>query len=351
MKYVLTPILLALSIALILPAQQKTSGPPPPTGKKAEEQRFIPPPSIYGEENLHSLAIKDSNLHAATPLAGETDKYPDFTRELLEVQWRDNDPIDLYVIKPTGVVKPPVVLYLYSYPSETDRFRDNEYCKRLTANGYAAIGFVSALNGHRYHDRPMKEWFISELPAALAMSVHDVQMVLRYLAERGDVDVGHAGIFGAGSGATIAVLAASVDPQLRAVDALQPWGDWPTWLAKSSLIPENERPNYLKPAFLASVEPFDPVQWFGRVQTKALRLQFVLDDPITPAAAIQHMTAAVPSSAQLLEYPTKRQQYEILRGGRAFDWIKDQLHAPESQPVSTQANNNNERKAQNERTQ
>jgi hypothetical protein len=38
-------------------------------------------------------------------------------------------------------------------------------------------GFVSALTGHRYHDRPMKEWFLSELQECLAVA-HDVQLVL-----------------------------------------------------------------------------------------------------------------------------------------------------------------------------
>ena len=119
-----------------------------------------PPPSPYGQEDLHSLQIDTSSLHPATPVAGDTGNFAEFTRELFEVEWRNGDPIDLYVIKPRGVAKPPVILYLYSYPSDTDRFRDNEYCKRLVADGYAAVGFVSAMTGGRYHDRPMREWFI-----------------------------------------------------------------------------------------------------------------------------------------------------------------------------------------------
>jgi cephalosporin-C deacetylase-like acetyl esterase len=204
------------------------------------------------------------------------------------------------------------------------------------------------LTGQRYHDRPMREWFVSELPEALTESVHDVQMVLRYLSDRGDFDMEHVGVFGTGSGATIAVLAAAVEPQIRAVEAFQPWGAWPTWLAKSSLVPETERPNYLKPAFLASVAPLDPVQWFGRVQTKALRVRFVLDNPVTPASAVQPMKAAIPSSAQVLVYPTERQRYQSLSGGRAFDWIREQLRPRDSHKESAQANDN-ERKAPNER--
>jgi len=114
-------------------------------------------------ENWNSLSLADSAFHAETPLLGEKDNLPQFTRELIQVKWRLGDPIDLYVIRPKGVAKPPVVLYLYSYPTETDRFRDDNYCVRITKDGFAAVGFVSALTGHRYHDRPMKEWFVSEL--------------------------------------------------------------------------------------------------------------------------------------------------------------------------------------------
>jgi dienelactone hydrolase len=288
---------------------------------------------------MGSLSVSPSNLHPASPLAGEKDTYPEFTRELLRVEWRTGDPIDLYIIKPRGntPAKVPAVLYLYSYPSESDRFRDNEYCKRVTADGYAAIGFVSALTGQRYHDRPMREWFVSELPESLTESVHDVQMILRYLAERGDIDMTHVGMFGQGSGGTIAILAASVEPQIRAVDALQPWGDWPTWLAKSSLVPETERATYLTPKFLGSVAPFDPVLVLARVQAKNVRLQFVLDDTITPAAVAERLKAAAPASDQVVVYNTKRQQHAVLSAGRAFEWIKDQLRPPAPHPESARA--------------
>src|SRR5580693_1507287 len=138
---------------------------------------------IQGKTGVHLLTR--SNLRASAPLLGEKDNYSDFTRELLQVQWRSGDPIYLYVILPKGVKNPPVILYLYSYPSDTDTFVDQDFCKLVTKNGFAAIGFVSALTGHRYHDRPMREWFISELRESLVSSVHDVQMILNYLATRG----------------------------------------------------------------------------------------------------------------------------------------------------------------------
>jgi cephalosporin-C deacetylase-like acetyl esterase len=183
----------------------------------------------------------------------------------------------------------------------------------------------------------MREWFVSQLPEALTESVHDVQMVINHLAKRGDIDMDHIGIFGQGSGATIAILSAAVEPRIHAVDALQPWGDWPTWLASSSLIPENERAAYLKPAFLASVAPLDPLKWLPQLGSRDIRLQFVLDDLITPAVAVQAMKAVVTRRDQVVEYDTKREQYNALAGGKTFDWIKKQLRPSEQSSDNARA--------------
>ena len=185
----------------------------------------------------------------ARPLEFVTE-IPQYTMELLQVQWRWGDPIDLYVMKPKGVKKPPVILYLYGYPTDTDIFRNEAYEELVTKNGFAAVGFVSALTGHRYHDRPMKEWFLSELQECLATSAHDVQMVLNYLAARDDLDMNRVGMFAQGSGASIAILASAVDPRIKVLEALDPWGDWPTWMATSPFVPEDERADYVKPEFL-----------------------------------------------------------------------------------------------------
>ena len=64
--------------------------------------------------------------------------YQGYTRELIRLQWRSADPIDIYVVKPHGVEKPRVVLYLYSFPSDNDRFRDDGWCERATKEGMAA---------------------------------------------------------------------------------------------------------------------------------------------------------------------------------------------------------------------
>jgi hypothetical protein len=120
-----------------------------------------------------------------------------------------------------------VILYLYGYPTDTDIFKNDDCDALVTRDGFAAVGFVSALTGHRYRNRPMKEWFLSELQESVATSAHDVQMVLNYLASRGDLDMNRVGMFAQGSGASIAILATAVDPRIKVLEALDPWGDWP----------------------------------------------------------------------------------------------------------------------------
>ena len=284
-------------------------------------------------ENLNSLALADSQLRAEPPLFGEKADFPTFSRELLQVKWRMGDPIDLYVIKPKGVAKPPVVLYLYGFPTDTERFRDENYCARVTKDGFAAIGFVSALTGQRYHDRPMKEWFISELQESLVSSVHDVQMILNYLSDRGDLDTSKIGMFGTGSGGTIAILAAAVDPRIQALDLLDPWGDWPEWLPKSDLVPDEERPNFVKAEFLQKVAPFDPVKWLPQLTSRHIRLQHVMDDEDTPKAAKERIELALPQNAQLVRYDNTRQLFSANAGGRLFQWVKDQLRPVQLQTV------------------
>ena len=54
-------------------------------------------------------------------------------------------------------------------------------------------------------------------------------------------------MFGQGSGGTTALLAASVDSRIKAINILDPWGNWPEWMAKSTLIPEDKRPDDTTP--------------------------------------------------------------------------------------------------------
>ena len=301
----------------------------PPNPSAPTSPGALPPQSRSGgAEDLNSLSL-EVPLKSIQPLVADVAEYPDFTLQLLQVGWRPGDPIDLYVIRPKNVEKPPVILYLYGYPSETDRFRDEEFCRLVTKNGFAAVGFVAAMDGHRYHDRPMRQWFVSELQEALSTSVHDVQMVLTYLSTRSDLDQSRIGMFGQGSGGTIAVLAASVDPRIKAINILDPWGNWPEWMAKSTLIPEDERPDYTTPQFLDKVAALDPVRVLPQL-TLPVHVQDTLYEKETPKVCKERIESVVPSSGTVKRYATSLEFKDDLVDGKLLTWIKGQLQAPPS---------------------
>jgi hypothetical protein len=278
-------------------------------------------------EDWTSPALASSNLKPAAALVAYTNDYARYTVELIQVQWRFGDPLDLYVMKPKGIKKPPVVLYLYGYPAGTERFKDEEFQKAVTQDGFAAVGFVSALTGHRYHDRPMREWFLSELQESLATSAHDVLMVLDYLGTRDDLDMTRVGMFTQGSGASIGILASAADPRIKVLDGLDPWGDWPTWMATSPFVPEDERAEYVKPEFLKKAAVLDPVAWLPKIRAKKFRLQDAIFDPITPAIAKEKLRAAVPAGGTVVIYKTPEEFNRVVSSKKDLEWIQHELRS------------------------
>ena len=277
------------------------------------------------QEDWSSLAPGASHLTPEPPLVGVTDETEAFTRELIQVKWRPGDPIDLWVILPKGVKKPAVVLYLYGYDQDTDRFRNDRWAARVTRGGVGAVGFVSALSGHRFHDRPMKQWFASELQESLASTVHDVKFILDYLAQRGDIDMERIGMFGEGSGGAIAILAAAADPRIKAVDALEPWGDWPDFLAKSSTVEDDaERAEYVKPEFLKKVAPLDPVKYLPDLKIPVRVLQVRQNDS-TPIECKEKIKEAAPKQVEIVRFEAVSDLTGREGEGRLFEWIKAKI--------------------------
>jgi cephalosporin-C deacetylase-like acetyl esterase len=278
------------------------------------------------QEDWSSLSVGVSQLTPEPPLEAQTDEGEGFTRTLVQLKWRPGDPLDLYVILPKGAKKPPAVLYLYGYKDDTDRFRDDRWCERVTSGGYAAIGFVSALTGQRFHDRPMRQWFVSELQESLGSTVHDVKFILDYLAKRGDVDMNRIGMFGQSSGGAIALLAAAADPRIKAVDVLDPWGDWPIWLKKSPVaLDDPDHATMFNDEFLKKVAPLDPVKWLPTLQSTHIRVQQVMDNVATPNECKDALKEAAPKQADVVRYEHVNQFADAAGQGKLFDWIKVQL--------------------------
>jgi hypothetical protein len=279
-------------------------------------------------EDWKTLSINGLGWQALPPMPGGTVERPEFTREFVRLQWRRGDPVDVFVVLPHGVRRPRVILYLYGFPNDQTRFTNDAWCKGAVDGGFAAVGFVSALTGERYRGRPIKEWFVSELQESLGTTTHDVQMILNYLEQRGDLNTERVGMYAQGSGASIAILAASVDSRIAAVDLLNPWGDWPAWLKQTALVPENGRPPFLRLEFLEKVAPLEPVRILPKLNTQFVRLQQVGDDPITPAAAKERIAAALPHGAELLQTENWAAYRKTWEEKKLWNWIKGQLDRP-----------------------
>jgi acetyl esterase/lipase len=337
-----TPSSAANAQSASAPAQNTQSAPP-------QAQDGLPKPSLppaidfktgtplYEEiqEDWSSLSIGASKLEPEPPLVAVHDEQLNFTKYLVQVKWRPGDPIDLWIILPKNVQKPPVVLYLYGVNQDTDRFRDDRWDARVTNGGVAAVGFVSALTGQRFHDRPMKQWFVSELQEALGSTVHDVKFILDYLAQRGDVDMNRVGMFGEGSGGSIAILAAAADPRIKVVDTLEPWGDWPDFLAKSDLVAKDpNHAEYVKPEFLKKVAPLDPVKWLPQLKIP-IRIQQVHQSAALPIECKDAIKAVAPKQAEVVRLEAISDLSSREGGGILFEWIKKQLRNGAKPPEGT----------------
>jgi hypothetical protein len=294
----------------------------------AQQDRTDKPQENVATEDWTTLSINGLGWQALPPMPGGTVERPEFTREFVRLQWRRGDPVDVFVVLPHGVRKPRVILYLYGFPTDSTRFTSDAWCKGAIEKGFAGVGFVSALTGERYRGRPIKEWFVSELQESLGTTTHDVQMILGYLEQRGDLNTDRVGMYAQGSGASVAILAASVDSRIAAVDLLNPWGDWPDWLKQTALLPENERQPFLRPEFLEKVAALDPVRILPKLSTQFVRLQQVGTDPITPAAAKERIAAALPYGADLLQSESWAAYRKTWEEKKLWNWIKEQLERP-----------------------
>jgi hypothetical protein len=103
-------------------------------------------------------------------------------------------------------------------------------------------------------------------------------------------------------------------------------------MQRSVVIPEEERPAYMKPEFLKKVADFDPVKLLPTLKTPHIRLNQLNDDfPSTPEEAKQQMEAALPVAAEHHRFETSVAFYsEVASGGRVFDWLKLQIKATDS---------------------
>jgi hypothetical protein len=138
-------------------------------------------------------------------------------------------------------------------------------------------------------------------------------------------------------GERLQFLPAAADPRIKAIDVFEPWGDWPVWLANSSVVQDDpDKDRYTKKDFLKKVEPLDPVKWLPKLKSTEIRIQQVSDFDANPPECQDKIKKAAPKQAKVDRFDSTAQMATIEGGGRLFDWIKEQLRKPTSgKPVRT----------------
>jgi hypothetical protein len=76
-------------------AQQSASNQPGLNQSGLNQSGSVKSRSVGNLEDWSSLSLAHSELIPESPLLGEKDDNPQFTRELLQVKWRQGDPVDL----------------------------------------------------------------------------------------------------------------------------------------------------------------------------------------------------------------------------------------------------------------
>ena len=139
-------------------------------------------------------------------------------------------------------------------------------------------------------------------------------------------------MYGQGSGGTIAILAAAADPRIRALDLLNPWGDWPDWLKGSPVVPDEERARYLTPEFLQRVSMLDPVDYLPRLRS-ALRARAADHGRSRHAAAGKRRIAAAVPPDRLVQYKDPAAHREAWKVTGLSGWIAGQFAVPPMSPA------------------
>ena len=144
--------------------------PTPPTS--LSQLAFTTADDADYREDFSSLKLGTSSFFPVPPILGQKDDNPKmpFIRERWQLMWRPADPIDLFVCKPREATgKLPVILYVYTYPSDTERFKDDSWCMTMTSDAFAAVGFVSAYTGYRLEMRSPAATFFTDFRESLVL--------------------------------------------------------------------------------------------------------------------------------------------------------------------------------------
>jgi hypothetical protein len=90
-------------------------------------------------------------------------------------------------------------------------------------------------------------------------------------------------------------------------------------------IPEDERADYLKPEFIKKVAGLDPIDYIAQLRVKAVRIQQIKDDPVTPASSKNKVAAATPAPDVVVWYQDEEAHVAVWRTEGLSGWIRKQF--------------------------
>src|SRR5580704_2236832 len=105
-----------------------------------------------------------------------------------------------------------------------------------------------------------------------------------------------------------------------------------------TLVPEDERPNYVRPEFLRKAAALDPVDWLPKIQAKKFRLQQLIFETDTPKAAKEKLRAAVPAGTTVILYKALPEFNAAFPNSTNLEWMERELRSlPEPAASGTAA--------------
>lgn len=206
------------------------------------------------------------------------------------------------LLRPIGVEKPPVVLFLHGLGGKKEDSR--LMAPLLGSRGYAVFGLDAALHGERKvpeedimspRGRVMYDGFIQ--------TVVDYRRAMDYLESRDDVDASRIGLIGASMGAIMGSIVAAVDKRVDAALLVVGGGDW-LGIVQTSTHPAAERlRKALDGAQLQEViERIDPVNYVGHISPRPVWMVNGKQDQIIPARCAEALHNAAEEPKRVIWY-------------------------------------------------
>ncbi|MGC9317657.1 MAG: alpha/beta hydrolase family protein [Armatimonadota bacterium] len=203
------------------------------------------------------------------------------------------------LIRPTGVERPPVVLFLHGLGGDKGQAR--LAAMLLAPQGVAVMAIDAALHGDRAVEGPGIGRQLAADLQALVRTVIDNRRAIDYIHTRGDLDPDRLVLMGASMGAILGSIVAAVDERIDAAVLLVGGGGWERILEAS----EHPAAAALRESGLSgegSLAQLDPVHFVGHISPRPVLMVNGTQDRIIPPEAAEALHQAAQQPKEVLWY-------------------------------------------------